>query len=108
MDVRSPRRIEHLARLFVQELGVFGVCDEPAKLRREGLDEADVINKTIEELRFRHSVVARVGGMRDEIAAFQALLQRARMAAGRSAGADHHGEKQQGGQCTHAGERDVT
>ena len=101
MGFRPSRRIEDLARFLVQELGVLGIDDEPAKLRRERLDQADVVEEAFDELRLGHTVVARESGVRDEVAAFEALLQRPLMATCWSAGTGRDDEDQQGGPGAH-------
>ena len=92
MGFGACRRIEHRGRLFVQELGVFRIDDEPAKLGGEGLDEANVVDETSEEPGFGYPVVTCLGRVGDEITALEALLERARMSAGRSAGAGSKNE----------------
>jgi len=96
MRLRRPRRIEDLRRFLVQELRVLGVHDEPAKLRWECLNESDVVDEAVHEVRLGDSVVARLGGVSDEVAALEALLQRALMARGGCAGRGGDDEEEQG------------
>jgi hypothetical protein len=96
MGIGPPGRIEDLARLLMEELGVLGIDNEPAQLRRKRLDQADIVEEPVQEFRSRHPVVARLRGVGDEVAALEALLQRALMATGRSAGTGRDDEEQQG------------
>jgi len=103
MGFGPQRHVEDLARFLVQELRVLGVDDEPAQLRRKRLDQADVVDKASQEGFTRHAVVARGGGVGDEVAALEALLQRALVGAGRAVRAGRNYEEQQGGPRAHGG-----
>src|SRR6478672_7233520 len=96
MGFGRQRRIEHLARLFVQELRVLGVDHEPTQLRRKRLDQAYVVDESSQERFARHAVVPREGGVGDEVAAFEALLQSALVSVGRAVRAGRNDEEQQG------------
>ena len=87
-------RVEYSRGFGVQELGVFGIGDEPAELRRKRLNQEDVRHQPVEEFRLRRTVVARLGRVRNEIAALEAFLQGQDMRGDRRA--DGENEEQQG------------
>ena len=97
MGFRREGCSEDLGRLRMQQFGVFGIHDEPAKLGWKRLEQADIVDQAAQERGLRHPVVAGFGGMRDEITAFQAFLQRADVAARRGSGGTRKNDEQQGG-----------
>ena len=101
MGFGTRRGIEYPGHFGMQEFGVLGIDHEPAKLRRKGLDQPDIVDEAPEKYRFGHPVVPRLGRIRDEIATLEALFERARMSTGRSTGADRDDQEQQGGEHAH-------
>ena len=76
MRFRRSGIVKDLRCLGLQEFGVLRIDDEPPQFWRKRLDHVDVGDQAVDEYGFRHSVVARYGGMRDEIPRFEAFLQR--------------------------------
>ena len=70
------RAIEDVGGLREEELSIVGVLNEPAQFGRERLDQVDIREQSVIERGFRDPVVARFGGVRNEIAALEAFLQR--------------------------------
>ena len=68
--------IEDVGGLGEEELSIVGVLNEPAQLGRERLDQVDIGEQFVIEGGFRDPVVPRFGGVRNEIAALEAFLQR--------------------------------